>query len=57
MEDIKEDINPSDRIIQFGPRQVKFPSPNLGLLVDSTELYHQKDYDKLHEHMERDGYL
>ena len=52
-----EDINPSDRIIQFGPRQVQFPSPNLGLLVDSTEHYHQKDYDKLHEHMERDGYL
>ena len=33
LEETMEDINPSDRIIRFGPRQVNFPSPNLGLLA------------------------
>ena len=52
-----EDVNPSGRIIQFGPRQVQFPSSNLGLLVDSTEEYHVENYKALRDNMERDGYL
>ena len=50
-------LAPKDRIIQFGPRQVKFPSTNLGLLIDSTMEYQQKKYTALRENMERDGYL
>ena len=49
--------NPNNRIIQFGPRQVQFPSSNLGLLVDSTEEYNEKNYSALRKNMERDGYL
>ena len=52
-----EEINPNKRIIQFGPRQVQFPSSNLGLLVDSTEEYHVENYKALRDNMERDGYL
>ena len=52
-----DDLTLKDRTIQFGPRQVKFPSSNLGLLIDSTKDYHQKNYPVLRENMERDGYL
>ena len=52
------DQNTSDqRIITFGPRQVKFPSLNLGLLIDSTRQYQDKNYVALHKNLERDGYL
>ena len=47
----------AERIITFGPRQVKFPSPNLGLLIDSSKEYQDGDFATLHKNLERDGYL
>ena len=49
--------NSKDRIITFGPRKVKFPSPNLGILIDSTKQYEKKNFVALRENLERDGYL
>ena len=55
--EMKNGTKSNNRIITFGPRQVKFPSQNLGLLIDSTNEYQKKDYAALHENFERDGYM
>ena len=54
---MKDGNNSNDRIITFGPRQVKFPSPRLGLLHDSTKQYEEKNFVALRENLERDGYV
>ena len=57
LSDMTDHKNSKDRIITFGPRQVKFPSPNLGILIDSTKKYETKNFVALRENLERDGYL
>ena len=49
--------NSDKRIVKFGPRQVNFPSGNLGLLIDSTLEYKERNFAALHENLDRDGYM
>ena len=47
----------SDRNVKFGPREVTFPSQNLGRLIESTKEYKENNFVALRENLQRDGYL